>query len=143
MNQWCGIGRLCADPVITTATTGTKIARYRLAVDRRFKREGQPEADFIGCVCFGKSAEFVEKYLHKGMKIAVVGALQTSTYEKDGVNHYSFDILVDSHDFCEKKQDGGNNESSYGSEYGGGYGGYQEYPELPPAHDDSDLPPGW
>lgn len=146
MNNWCGIGRLCSDPTITTSNSGTKIARYRLAVDRKFKKEGQPEADFIGCVCFGKSADFVEKYLHKGMKIGVSGALQTGSYEKDGVTHYTFDILVDSHDFCEKKQDGG--------EYGGysGRGGVpiscdedydRGYPELPPMHDDSDLPPGW
>ena len=141
MNQWCGIGRLCAEPVISLANSGKKIARYRLAVDRKFKKEGQPDSDFIGCVCFGKSAEFVEKYLHKGMKIGVVGSLQTGSYEKDGVTRYTFDILVDSHDFCERRQEGGGYDAnSYGSAYGG-YAG--EYPELPPAADNSDLPPGW
>ena len=70
MNKAILIGRLCDDPTITNAQNGTSIAKYRLAVNRQFKREGQPEADFLSCVVFGKGAEFAGKYLHKGMRIA-------------------------------------------------------------------------
>lgn len=103
MNKWMGIGRLTGEPEITTAQNGTSIAKYRLAVNRQFKREGQPEADFLSCVVFGKGAEFAEKYLHKGMKIAVEGSIQTGSYEKDGVKRYTTDILVDRQEFVESK----------------------------------------
>lgn len=80
------------------------IARYRLAVDRRFKREGEQSADFIPCVAFGKAAEFAEKYLHKGMKIAVTGRIQTGSYDnKDGQKVYTTDIVVEEQEFCESK----------------------------------------
>ena len=97
------IGRLCDEPTITNAQNGTSIAKYRLAVNRQFKREGQPEADFLSCVVFGKGAEFAEKYLHKGMKIAVEGSIQTGSYEKDGVKRYTTDVLVDRQEFVESK----------------------------------------
>lgn len=105
MNKWLGIGRLVADPEVrySQGENATCIARYRLAVDRRFKRDGEQEADFISCVAFGKNGEFAEKYLHKGMKIAVEGRIQTGSYEKDGVKHYTTDIVVEAHDFCESK----------------------------------------
>lgn len=105
MNKWTGIGRLVADPEIrySQGENATCIARYRLAVNRRFKREGEQEADFISCVAFGKQGEFAEKYLSKGMKIAVAGRIQTGSYEKDGVKHYTTDIVVEEHEFCESK----------------------------------------
>ena len=105
MNKWLGIGRLTADPEVryTNGENATCIARYRLAVDRRYKRDGEQEADFISCVAFGKNGEFAEKYLSKGMKIAVEGRIQTGSYEKDGVKHYTTDIIVESHYFCEGK----------------------------------------
>lgn len=105
MNKWIGIGRLVADPEIrySHGENATCIARYRLAVERRFKKEGEQEADFISCVAFGKNGEFVEKYLHKGMKIGVSGRIQTGSYEKDGVKHYTTEIVVEEHDFCESK----------------------------------------
>jgi len=106
MNKWLGIGRLCADPEVrySQGENATCIARYRLAVDRKFKREGEPEADFISCVAFGKNGEFAEKYLHKGTKIAVEGRIQTGSYtNKDGQKVYTTDIVVEGHDFCESK----------------------------------------
>lgn len=104
MNHVTLIGRLTADPEIRSTQSGKTVASYRLAVDRNVKTEGQPEADFINCKAFGKTGEFAEKYLHKGTKIAVEGRIQTGSYEKDGVKHYTTDIIVDRHEFCESKR---------------------------------------
>ena len=101
MNRVILIGRLTADPTINESQSGTTIARYRLAVDRQFKKDGQASADFISCVAFGKGGEFAEKYLHKGTKIAVEGRIQTGDYEKDGEKRYTTDVIVDRHEFCE------------------------------------------
>ena len=84
MNKFIGIGRLCKD--VETRIAATKdgditIARYTIAIDRKGKKD---ETDFISCVCFGKTAEFAEKYLAKGMKVAIEGRIQTGSYEKDG-----------------------------------------------------------
>ena len=82
----------------------TCIARYTLAVDRKFKQEGQPTADFINCIAFGKLGEFAEKYLHKGIKIAVTGRIQTGSYKnKDGNTVYTTDVVVEEQEFCESK----------------------------------------
>lgn len=111
MNKVILIGRLVADPNVTESQQGTTIARYRLAVDRPFKKDGQPSADFISCVAFGKGGEFAEKYLRKGVKIAVEGRIQTGDYEKDGEKRYTTDIVVDRHEFCESKgSSAGDNE---------------------------------
>ena len=105
MNKVILTGRLCAEPEIryTTGENQTAVARYTLAVDRKFKRDGEQSADFISCVAFGKQGEFAEKYLHKGIKIAVEGRLQTGSYEKDGRKVYTTDIAVENHEFCESK----------------------------------------
>lgn len=82
----------------------TCVARYTLAVDRKFKQEGQPNADFINCIAFGKLGEFAEKYLHKGTKIAIVGRIQTGSYtNKDGQKVYTTDVVVEEQEFCESK----------------------------------------
>ena len=106
MNKVILIGRLTRDPQVKAGET--TIARYTLAVDRRGKREeGKPSADFISCVAFGKSAEFVQNYLHQGIKVAVVGHIQTGSYtNKDGVKIYTTDVVVDEHEFCEKREQG-------------------------------------
>ena len=84
--------------------SSTCIARYTLAVDRKFKQEGQPNADFINCIAFGKLGEFAEKYLHKGVKIAVTGRIQTGSYKnKDGNTVYTTDVVVEEQEFCESK----------------------------------------
>ena len=80
------------------------IARYTLAVDRKFKKEGEQSADFISCVAMGKNGEFAEKYLKQGTKIAIEGRIQTGSYtNKDGNKVYTTDIIVESHEFCESK----------------------------------------
>ena len=109
MNKWIGIGRLVADPEIrySQGENTTCVARYRLAVNRRFKRDGEPDADFISCVAFGKQGEFAEKYLRKGTKIAVCGRIQTGAYtDRDGIKRYTTDIFVEETEFCESKGSG-------------------------------------
>ena len=103
MNKVILIGRLTKD-VETRYSGEMAVSRYSLAVDRKFKREGEPTADFINCVAFGKSGEFAEKYLKKGMKIAVTGRIQTGSYtDKDGKKVYTTDVIVEEHEFCESK----------------------------------------
>lgn len=101
MNHVSLIGRLTADPEIINGGNDTLIARYTLAVDK----PGKEEANFIRCVAFNKGAEFVESYLFKGMKIGVVGSLNISTYEKEGMKLSSTEVIVQGHDFCEKKEE--------------------------------------
>lgn len=107
MNKVELTGRLTKDPEVrysNGANGSTAVARYTLAVDRKFKQEGQPTADFINCIAFGKLGEFAEKYLHKGVKIAVVGRIQTGSYKnKDGKTVYTTDIVVEEQEFCESK----------------------------------------
>ena len=108
MNKWIGIGRLVRDPEVRYSQGGNgesmAIARYSLAVNRRYKRAGEPEADFVNCVCFGKSAEFVEKYFRKGTKVAVAGAIRTGNYtNKDGQKVYTTNVIIDEQEFAESK----------------------------------------
>ena len=106
MNKVILIGRVVRDADIrySQGSNTTCIARYTLAVDRKFKQEGQPNADFINCIAFGKLGEFAEKYLHKGVKIAVTGRIQTGSYKnKDGNTVYTTDVVVEEQEFCESK----------------------------------------
>lgn len=106
MNKVILMGRLTRDPEVrySQGEQATAIARYTLAVDRRFKRDGDQTADFIGCVAFGKLGEFAEKYLRKGTKVVVTGRIQTGSYtNKDGQKVYTTDVVVEEHDFCESK----------------------------------------
>lgn len=106
MNSVVLVGRLTRDPEVrySQGETSTCIARYTLAVDRRYKREGEPDADFISCLAIGKSGEFAEKYLRKGTKIAIAGRIQTGSYtNKDGQKVYTTDIVVEAHEFCESR----------------------------------------
>lgn len=106
MNKVILMGRLVRDPEIryTQGENSMAVARFTLAVDRRFKRENQPTADFISCICFRKTAEFVEKYCKKGTKLAVEGSWQTGSYtNKDGNKVYTNDCLVDNCEFAESK----------------------------------------
>jgi single-strand DNA-binding protein len=102
MNRVILIGRLTKNPEIRTSGNYT-IASFSLAVDRKFKRDGEPEADFFNCTAFNKTAEFVEKYCKKGTKMVVEGRIQNDNYEKDGVRHYGVKIMVDSLEFAESK----------------------------------------
>lgn len=102
MNRVILSGRLVADPEVRQSDK-TMVAKYRLAVDRRFHREEQT-ADFINCVSFGKAAEFTEKYMHKGGKFLVAGRIQTGSYRKtDGTTVYTTDIIVEDQEFCDSK----------------------------------------
>lgn len=107
MNKVILMGRLTRDPEVrySQGEHATAVARYTLAVDRRFKREGDETADFISCVSFGKGAEFAEKYLRQGVKIAVTGRIQTGSYtNKDGVKVYTTDVIVEEQEFAESKK---------------------------------------
>lgn len=108
MNKVELIGRLTREPDVrySQAAEPMAIARYTLAVDRKFKRDGQQTADFISCVAFGKQGEFAEKYLHKGTKIAVIGRIQTGSYNnKDGQKVYTTDVVAEEHEFVESKKE--------------------------------------
>lgn len=109
------MGRLCADPEVRYSQNEnqTAVARYRLAVDRRFKREGDQTADFIPCVAFGKAAQFAEYYLHRGTKIIITGRIQTGSYtNRDGQKVYTTDVVIEEQEFAESKGASENIEGS-------------------------------
>lgn len=107
MNRVILCGRVVRDPEVRysqTANGSMTVARYTLAVDRAFKKDGEQAADFINCITFGKNGEFAEKYLHQGTKIIVEGRWQTGNYtNKDGQKVYTNDCVVERHEFCEGK----------------------------------------
>jgi single-strand DNA-binding protein len=110
MNKWIGCGRLVRDPEVrySQGENSTAVARFTLAVDRKFKKNGESEADFISCIAFGKTAEFVEKYFHKGDKMIVEGHITTGSYtNKDGQKVYTTDINVEQVEFAESKRENG------------------------------------
>lgn len=134
MNKVILMGRLTRDPDIrySTGESATAVARYTLAVDRRFRREGNDQtADFIGCVAFGRSAEFAEKYLRQGIKIVVTGRIQTGSYtNRDGQKVYTTDVVVEDQEFAESKGVSDGNRTSYGG--GSSYGQAAPAPSDPP-----------
>lgn len=105
MNQWNGIGRLIRDPEMRIPQSGgNAVTKFMIAVDRDIKREGEPDADFIPCVAFGKRAEFIDKYFSKGVRIGVTGRIQTGSYQnKKGETVRTTDIYVDSVCFADGK----------------------------------------
>lgn len=106
MNKVVLMGRLTRDPDVrySQGETPLAIARYTLAVDRRFKRNGEQDADFINCVAFGRTAEFAEKYLKQGTKMVVSGRIQTGSYtNRDGVKVYTTEVVIEEQDFAESK----------------------------------------
>ena len=112
MNKVLLIGRLTGEPEVkySQGAQPVCVARYRLAVDRKYKKDGEQSADFISCVAFGKSGEFAEKYLHKGTKIAVEGRIQTGSYtNRDGQKVYTTDVVVEDQEFAESKASSDNN----------------------------------
>jgi single-strand DNA-binding protein len=120
MNKAILMGRLTRDPEVrySQGDSPLAIARYTLAVDRRFSRGNSDEntADFINCVAFGKAGEFAERYFRKGTKIAVTGRIQTGSYtNKDGVKVYTTEVVVDEQEFAESKNAGSNGGSDNGN----------------------------
>ena len=110
MNKVVLVGRLTRDPEVrySQGDNATAVARYTLAVDRRFRRDGEPTADFIPCVIFGRSAEFAEKYFHQGMRVSISGRIQTGSYtNKDGVKVYTTEVIVEEQEFAESRPEGG------------------------------------
>jgi single-strand DNA-binding protein len=106
MNKVILMGRLTRDPDVrySSGDGSTAVARYILAVDRRFHRDGDATADFIGCVAFGRQAEFTEKYLRQGTKIAITGRIQTGSYtNREGRKVYTTDVVVEEQEFAEGK----------------------------------------
>ena len=121
MNKVILMGRLTRDPEVrySQGASQTAVARFSVAVDRRFKREGEPDADFFNCTAFGKQAEFIERYLHKGIKIVLSGRIQNDNYtNKEGQMVYSVRVMVDEIEFAESKN------ASGGNSYGGNAGGF-------------------
>ena len=107
MNKVILLGRLARDPEIRTAAgeNGTTIARYTLAVNRRFSRNSEPTADFISCVSFGRTAEFIEKYITKGRQICACGRIQTGSYtNQEGQKVYTTEVVVDEVDFADSRR---------------------------------------
>lgn len=106
MNKAILMGRLTRDPDVrySQGENPMAIARYTLAVDRRFKRDGEQNADFINCLAFGRSAEFAEKYFKQGTKIAVSGRIQTGSYtNREGVKVYTTEVVIEEQEFAESK----------------------------------------
>ena len=108
MNNVQLVGRLYNIPEIRYTAGGISIVRFGVACQRRFVKDGQPDADFINCIAFGKTAEFIEKYFTKGQRIGLVGRIQTGSYEKDGTKRYTTDIVVENVEFVESKNSSDN-----------------------------------
>lgn len=116
MNKVILMGRLTRDPDVrySQGEQAMAIARFTLAVDRRFKRDNEQQADFISCVAFGKTGEFIERYAHKGTKLVVEGRIQTGSYtNKDGVKVYTTDVVIENCEFAESKAAASRNEGTY------------------------------
>lgn len=120
MNKVILMGRLTRDPEIrysqgNESQEQTCIARYTLAVDRRFKRDGEQSADFISCVAFGKNGTFAEKYFRQGTKITISGRIQTGSYtNKDGIKVYTTDVVIEEQEFAESKKAAGQQDNNAG-----------------------------
>lgn len=105
MNNVSLIGRLTRDPEIRYTQNQMAVARFTLAVDRMYKKEGEQSADFINCIAFEKRAELIERYCRQGMKIGIAGRIQTGSYtNREGKKVYTTDIIVNEIEFCEKKE---------------------------------------
>ncbi|XCP84996.1 single-stranded DNA-binding protein [Roseburia hominis] len=131
MNKVILMGRLTRDPEVrySQGENALAIARYTLAVDRRFKRDGEQTADFINCVVFGKSAEFTERYFRQGMRVTISGRIQTGSYtNRDGVKVYTTEVVVEEQEFAESKNA---SNAGGGLSYGGPSYGNQPYQSAP------------
>ena len=107
MNKVILMGRLTRDPVVkyTAGDNPTAVARYTLAVNRTYKRQGEPDADFINCIAFGKAGEFVEKYFRQGVRIIISGRIRTGSYtNRDGIKIYTTDVVIEEQQFAENKK---------------------------------------
>ena len=116
MNKVVLVGRLTRDPEgrYSQGDSATAVARYTLAVDRKFKRDNEPTADFIPCVVFGRSGEFAEKYFRQGMRVSISGRIQTGSYtNKEGVKVYTTEVIVEDQEFAESRAESDANRGSF------------------------------
>lgn len=141
------MGRLTRDPEVrySQGDNATAVARFTLAVDRRIKRDNEASVDYINCVSFGRSAEFAEKYFHKGTKIVIVGRIQTGSYtNKDGQKVYTTDIVIEEQDFAESKAASQQNNSGNAQNASNNQQAQQPKPQTSPdgfmSADDEGLP---
>ena len=144
MNKVVLVGRLTKDPELTFAQgTGTAICKFTIAVNRRFKKEGQPTADFLPVTVFGKTAEATANYMVKGSQISISGNIQTSNYMKDDVRVYKTEIIADEVDFLDSKKDSNSNnnsnQNSYNGESNAGSNDFGSNSDITPI-DDGDIP---
>lgn len=146
MNKVILIGRLTRDPEVrySQGAQPLAIAKYSLAVDRKNKQEGQPTTDFINCVALGRNGEFAEKYLRKGIKIAITGRIQTGSYthKEAGIKISTFDVVVEEHEFCESKNASGSTDGGYtgGNSRPATSSAGDGFMNIPDGIDDSELP---
>lgn len=140
MNNVVLVGRFTRDPDVRYTDGGTSIARFSLAVDRRFKNDNGPTADFPNCVAFGKTAEFIEKYFRQGMRICVQGRIQTGSYtNQEGIKIYTTDVVVENCEFVESKAAQDNGSSTSGQQSGFGEADTDGFMHVPDGIDE-ELP---
>ena len=140
MNKVILMGRLVRDPEVrySQGNEPMAIARYTLAVNRRFKRDGEQDADFIGCVAFGKAGEFAEKYFKKGQMVSVIGRLQVRSWDdQNGQKRWSTDVVIEEQYFAESKNAGNGTAPTQNNSAPAQQGGF--YP-INENIDDDDLP---
>ena len=138
MNNVALVGRLTRDPEMRQTQSGISVCRFTVAVNRRYKNaQGQYEADFISCQAWRQTAEFINKYFNKGKEISLTGSLQTGSYDKDGVKHYTTDVIVENVEFVGSKGDDKGNDAVQSALR---TTTPQAYSEMTPADDDDDLP---
>ena len=129
MNKVILLGRLARDPETRYggANDSMAVCRYTLAVDKKFKKDGEATADFINCISFGKIAEFAEKYFTKGLRVAVSGRIQTGSYtNRDGQKIYTTDVVVEEHEIAQSRSEASNQQES------------NRQPEISPYGEDKD-----
>lgn len=129
MNKVILLGRLARDPETrySGADNSMAVCRYTLAVDKKFKKDNEPTADFINCVAFGKTAEFAEKYFTRGLRVAVSGRIQTGSYtNRDGQKVYTTDVVVEEHEIAQSRSEASNQQES------------NRQPEISPYDEDKD-----
>lgn len=135
MNSVQLVGRLARDPDVKYSQDGKAHARITLAVDRRYRKDGEQNADFISCVAFGKTAEFIEKYFHKGMRMGLTGRIQTASYKnQQGNTIYTTDVICENIEFVESKK---TDQAAGGEQQAAGPDGFMSIPDQ---LDDDNLP---
>ena len=141
MNKFIIVGRPTADPEVRYSQDGKSIARFNFAVNRRFKRDNEPEADFFSCVAFGKTAETIEKLVRKGTKILIDGECRNNNYTDDsGVRHYGTQVIVNMFEFCESKSKDTSREFRQEPPIGSAADADDGFMSIPDGLDDEELP---